>query len=748
MAKVFKENNQFVLVYQEEKYLLPENYNLGEDEFFLDDDDFVFEGNIRVSVKLDGDIFTIRHANRPAGNVREHRQSNSSHGRGRNKRRSQQGKGAAHKGNKIPKNATAPYNFVRLPSVRHKALDSNNRDHSIFRNDLHHGYIDFDIKTLTPLMIRGENADFFQCKGNPTIPGASIRGMLSNIIEVLSAGVFWSFNDRRIYQRAMFPDGTSANIYYTEQRPDTKGGFLKFDRRTRTYYLRTSSEIRLYERETGRGYTPFTIRYNDRENLFEINSGWMNNKRKNWSIKTDVSFPEDAFSKSDEELEEIEIVRIPGRDIKDYEEDINRQLGSNNSKDRVVDPLILAKRISKSRSLDRFPDKAYAKYGIPVFYSTYEDSKGEVRYTFGHTKNYRIPYHKKISDHIYESLHNSDFVDFRKSLFGDEKESAGKLQFEDSFLLEHNDSDFMQPEVCKVLSTPKSSYYPGYLEQHPNGVRTKLKNLKHWGSDSKGSIRGYKFYHHINKDDFWIDKEIRLNPSHIKSYLKKTNASSSLKNTIFQDLNMRPDESKHFRINKAYSQLHSDTQKMIYELSFDDRFDLQQFSILKPIKRDRIFKGGKIRFSNLSKEELGLLILALELNGNASHRMGYAKPYGLGSIKIENLQLNLEDRQKRYQQVFTSDGQFETGMYDKDTIENIKEEAVKSCFKFYDCNTLEDFWKLPRLRDLLNILNWDPEKQSSSQWLEIVKYLNLKEFRDKPVLPTLDELDEKLNRFN
>lgn len=47
----------------------------------------------------------------------------------------------------------------------------------------------------------------------------------------------------------------------------------------------------------------------------------------------------------------------------------------------------------------------------------------------------------------------------------------------------------------------------------------------------------------------------------------------------------------------------------------------------------------KIRFTNLSDYELGMLLFALTLDNGMYHKLGYGKPIGLGSVKIEPKQL-------------------------------------------------------------------------------------------------------------
>jgi len=50
----------------------------------------------------------------------------------------------------------------------------------------------------------------------------------------------------------------------------------------------------------------------------------------------------------------------------------------------------------------------------------------------------------------------------------------------------------------------------------------------------------------------------------------------------------------------------------------------------------------EVRFTNLTDDELGLLVYALALEPDLRHHLGYAKPYGLGTVRVEVSSLELE----------------------------------------------------------------------------------------------------------
>lgn len=70
-------------------------------------------------------------------------------------------------------------------------------------------------------------------------------------------------------------------------------------------------------------------------------------------------------------------------------------------------------------------------------------------------------------------------------------------------------------------------------------------------------------------------------------------------------------------------------------------------------KADAIAGGtiflGNIRFYNLSKEELGLLLWSIELNANSEQNLGHHRAYGYGRIKLHINALDVHSTQQAYQ---------------------------------------------------------------------------------------------------
>lgn len=147
------------------------------------------------------------------------------------------------------KEATTPYNFIPL-NDKVVTADTNPKelDFNKYHLERNTGYIDLTIKALTPVYIRGtrykndyknnSSPKFFSPTGQPAIPGSSIKGMVRNLIEIISHSKmefidkdvkyhFRSFADYSIDLRNEYKNmiigGDPNTGYYTK----AYGGYIK-----------------------------------------------------------------------------------------------------------------------------------------------------------------------------------------------------------------------------------------------------------------------------------------------------------------------------------------------------------------------------------------------------------------------------------------------------------------------------------------------------------------------------------------
>jgi CRISPR-associated protein (TIGR03986 family) len=142
----------------------------------------------------------------------------------------------------------------------------------------------------------------------------------------------------------------------------------------------------------------------------------------------------------------------------------------------------------------------------------------------------------------------------------------------------------------------------------------------------------------------------------------------------------------------------------------------------KPAREGLGFRG-RVRFENLRPEELGALLLALELPAGCAHRLGMAKPLGLGSFLISNVKVRTFDLDRRYGSLLARDGStlhLEAGLKDASEEKAGWKNAFAAWFLKNDGAKENDLWSDARLAELKALLTFDglPDR-----WLERTRYL-------------------------
>ncbi|GAA4829461.1 TIGR03986 family type III CRISPR-associated RAMP protein [Algivirga pacifica] len=218
---------------------------------------------------------------------------------------------------------------------------------------------------------------------------------------------------------------------------------------------------------------------------------------------------------------------------------------------------------------------------IPVFYAV--DNKGKILH-LGISYMYKLPYDYRVAELLPEQ-HKSERLDLAQCMFGythERKDKTidalkGRVQFGHAFATEETAHANVEQKV--VLSSPRASYYPFYIEQGKGEKTTKYTTYH----DHNATIRGYKRYPF--RKDYLVNRAEVLNEG-----------------------------------GRA-------TEKM------DTKF--------VPLKSGVEFVCD-INLHGLRKVEIGALLSALTMHGNEDkyfHGLGMAKPLGYGrcSYEIEGL---------------------------------------------------------------------------------------------------------------
>lgn len=607
----------------------------------------------------------------------------------------------------LRKPAIAPYNFIPLNErvVEAQDIPEFNKYHS----DRVSGYIDLVITTKTPIYIRRDKneSEFFSIvDGLPIIPGSSLRGMVRNLVEIVSFGKFGIFDkEKRLYYRAVGDTSSLGNKYrdYLSDKSDkynykfSAGVLVKKDSKYIIYPSKFINGTQIYKLDFRdlpnelQNEKPYTFKevYFKPEEIKEYEHRKQDKsyqlkyaKLKSISLQKNMEHPNKGYIIfsglfgrkkhmhwviNEEDVSKTTI--ISPEVIKEYKSDINRDENYD-----VIKGADIGKR-------------------VPCFYIS--DNKDNIL-AFGHTGFFRLPYELTIGEHVPDNLQSNDTTDFAEAIFGKESKWASRVFFEDAFLDEAQNDIFMEETSPKILTSPKPTAFQLYLEQ-PQEENTKLKNLKHWDNED-ALIRGYKLYWHRDSSD---------------------------------------NSTKKYSWNE--------------ERAINDT----QHTIIKPINRNIKFKS-RICFENLTKEELGALLFALDLPENHYHKIGMGKPLGLGSIEVKP-SLFIVDRNTRYRSLFNNDT-WNLGDEDKTSEKN----QFKQAFEKYILNNISDndkgkkssLWETPRLEQLKIMLDW--RNTEILDWLKKTRYMMIEcpkndsdydcicsdsdkdkcnEYKDRPVLP-------------
>ncbi|MBX2929800.1 MAG: TIGR03986 family CRISPR-associated RAMP protein [Saprospiraceae bacterium] len=597
-------------------------------------------------IRFNGKDYTKQH-NQPNNMAKQW--DNRNHGRPGGGRGSyqQQGNRGNNYGGSWQKNdpARAPYNFVPL---NEKVVSAEaGVDFDAFAEGRLSGYIDFEVKALSPLFIKGHDGEFFRAYQKPYIPGSSLRGLIRGIVEITSYSALTFFDDKVLYRRSNLTD--DGNRVYAGWLRYQNGQYLIFPGNAQ-------QEVRSNIRNA------YEYIFSQRDCTFS--TGKFGNRLTVWKVTLSVG----------------EGKPVPNPVIESYQAD-------NTRSEQTID---LVKAVRKGlivnalgEKINRNTTEIPKELGIPVFYRL---SENDEVCSIGHAKYHRMPYSKSISDHIIQSKPVNG-IDFATSIFGT-TEKAGKIYFEDASLFSDMKLELTQAKHPKILSAPKPTTYQHYLDQ-PKGASQSAQNK--W-SDDEAPIRGFKNYWHC-----------------------KTSSDSREQNTWIETKN---------EITKSHHEP------------------------INPMSPGSTFVG-KIRFENLTAQELGALLFSLDLPKGCGHKLGLGKPLGLGSIQITP-KLTLINRLARYAQVFDEQENWCTSEEinaDMAVFKNAfaKHIAEKTQQQISDADS---YWaKDTRIQELKHLLTLE-QTTGKVSWENRTRYMLIEhptydpknEYKQRPVLPKPSEV--------
>ncbi|MEI6044744.1 MAG: TIGR03986 family CRISPR-associated RAMP protein [Chloroflexota bacterium] len=665
--------------------------------------------------------------------------------------------------------AHAPYNFVPLPAqariadyfksgVYFKPQEQPIPPANSYHPDLNllSGYFDCRLTTLTPLYIRAtlteaeyqeqvrqqakelqDNADrhkpeFFSPANELRIPGSSLRGMIRTLVEIFGQARFEAISRERLFYRAVGDQAIQSiaeqyreRIMVNQQRLTVKAGCIVKD--GSSYYIcpavpeNGNTIFRVLPEQAAHllGINPDRLEWQRQrvwfkapdKNLYKVlditrrgprqtnppdnSSGWI----KGWLIVPGKTPPAPRAARKyqrkywvicDADYSYSQRTFLPDTDRLAYRD------GGGST------PKIEQNRFSV------LPTKDGDGEAVPCFYIEGPEKDG---FSLGHTPHFRLPYKNRPSDNVPLAVTTGDKPDIAIALFGTASRKsrprsradgtveptltsfAGRVFFEDARLdPTHTNQSVLweQAEKPRVLSGPKPTTFQHYLDQSEaenSGLGSEdRKNRLHFWDSSGAKVRGYKLYWHRHRPE----------DSGFKDWIEP---AENIR------LNAQGRDTQHTRIC--------------------------------PVKPGVSF-NFKIRFDNLTEEEVGVLSNALQLPKECAHKLGMAKPLGLGSVRLE-ARLYLTDRVKRYRQLFGASG-WQT------MTEEAKPEKLETCHQAFGQWLLgnpdpEALWEEPRLQELRAMLTYEGSPDYGRTTYMLIDQpgpnnTRINEYKDRPILPS------------
>lgn len=613
-----------------------------------------------------------------------------------------QGSPSQGNGEEHSRDATAPYNFVPI----NKTVVSPPEGLPQFDRYIGYtGYIDLDIETLTPLYIRDaytleedkkankreggkkwENPEFFSPQGKLTIPGSSLRGMVRNLVEIVSFSRMEYIDNSTFYYRTMGDKCKTVRDAYLN-RMGRKNSY-KFAagylfRQGNKYFIRPAKKEyneKEYKRVKKANRTPFSYHWQENGSCITVSGPTPNEQEKkyDWLIA-----PPDNKSKP---------IELFIDDINAYRNDINRMTDDKGEEKK--------KDLSKRRDGDLFRMLELAEKGpnspkmVPCFYIQWEDENKNERVSFGHTAYFRLAYKLSVQDHMPDCHVENNKIDFAQIIFGNTNLSAGKVFFEDAKVI----GPVQQYEELfpKILSNPKPTTFQHYLEQ---GNAEKGK-LKHWGDKpddetGTGFIRGHKLYWHRktprNGEYGWeAEKEaVRKHPLQYTK-IKPVKEGSKFKGRIrFENLSDIELGALLFVLNLPPNCAH-------------------KLGMGKPLGLGSVKITPHLVITDRSK--------GTDENPGRYGRLFDNKKWYLPSNEVDSRNFYDYYIEKFSKYILDKLGEFE----------------------------YKDLWDLPRLKELRTMLSYDGQKIAGEEWLKRTKYMELEKFKERAILDSPSSILNKM----
>jgi len=507
----------------------------------------------------------------------------------------------------------APYNFVPLSKWIYKPDWAAKVSHDVPFSDGISGSLELEITAHSPILVgdekqkRGSEAhpgevNFFKLPDGPyAIPGTSIKGMLRNVLEIATYGKMRLVDDKWLSVRDLngefYRKHLSQKLSGNTHRPLARAGWLQLTENsewqlTPCKYARVEQQHLISWGKTVGIHNPENIKRKqnaiEKYNIFGDSS-------LNFDLESETIWPHQRgrikleYSKAQATLgkgaykgkviftgQPSPNTGQPGRKHMEF------IFYNDNASHKIIDATVMQaflKIHEDSKEWQHWYKEVRKDVKVPVFYL--ENKVGKIS-SLGLAMMYRLPYKNSIGqtiDHTNQEHRNTERFDLPELMFGTVNDDNSKFSLKSrvSFGMAYlqNSVEVRQDLPTTILSGPKSSYYPAYVQQKV-------------GKQITGENPEYKTY--MNND------------AEISGW-------------------------KRYPINPRW-----EIQPLPADLKATNKVKVN----LHPLDTGARFKC-QLNIHNLRPAELGALIWGLTWNKNPNlrHSLGIGRPLGLGQISIQ-----------------------------------------------------------------------------------------------------------------
>ncbi|MDA0129456.1 TIGR03986 family CRISPR-associated RAMP protein [Vibrio sp. MarTm2] len=421
----------------------------------------------------------------------------------------------------------APYHFVPLSKWVYMPDWAHLVSHDVPFEDGVSGVIEYTLTNHTPLCV-GDTQDkngilkfARNPKGELVIPSSSLKGMIRSVLEIASFGKLSQVDDKHFAYRD-FQDTKYKS--WVENNQERQAGWIKYDAELRQWTFRKAKHTVLFldefrqalknristSRHGSHGYEKYeqfplskTFQFNlkPREFVYETSNAQSQTVQRAkidrngqcvghaiFSSFRPSIYPMSADKKNVKlkryQLEKSDLQVCTQRTEFSYAfYDVDDCPFAPNNFNHVVAQLFES---HEPKQVEMMKRHAHPEYGIPVF----AKANGQVVSALGFSKLPKIKYNNSVHGLIHSATEahlSNSYFDMAELIFGTlrDKELSlkSRVHFSDATCLSKPDM-LQTPNV--VLSEPRATFYPNYIEQSKKGA---LSNYNHPDATPSGVKR-------------------------------------------------------------------------------------------------------------------------------------------------------------------------------------------------------------------------------------------------------------------